>query len=551
MKAPLLRSPGFPWVSRDFDMISRFAQSDVRPGKVDRAQVLTELRRNRIGGTYCSDATYPRAVVVYADSNDLAGQLAEAAKIAPPGDTLVIVEDTPDMLAMAEDIGTDGYDVVIDPTDPWSAMDDATTLFAASQHEWALVARVIGARVIGVLPSVLDAQLDEALFDTVSYRDCFTSQPATINRAIAILAEWRRIHDRTRSISAMAGIAGWKCEALERMLWLGRSASPPSAANAEEAIALAGKAGGAIAVWPSRMPVGLPAMAAAAGVPLIAVEDGFIRSVGLGAGLHPPSSIIVDSRGIYYDPRAPSDLEHFLETHPFPPDLLARAVALRATIVRYGISKYAADPDRPVPPRTTDKRIVLVPGQVEDDQSVLTGGGGVAGNFDLLKRARALEPEAHILFKPHPDVDAGFRVGKVSDAELLKYADEIIRDEAMAALLKRVDAVHVLTSLTGFEALLRGLEVTTHGHPFYAGWGLTRDMAGPIARRTRRLTLDQLVAGALLLYPIYLDPVTQIPCPAEVLVDRFRTMKAPRRTLLIRLRALQGRLAKMFGTTTD
>ena len=134
---------------------------------------------------------------------------------------------------------------------------------------------------------------------------------------------------------------------------------------------------------------------------------------------------------------------------------------------------------------------------------------------------------------------------------MLTYADAIVRDEGMAALLKRVDAVHVLTSLTGFEALLRGLDVTTHGQPFYAGWGLTRDMASPIARRTRRLTLDQLVAGALLLYPIYLDPVTQLPCPAEVLLDRLRTMKAPTQTVMTRLRALQGRLAKLFGTTTD
>lgn len=437
------------------------------------------------------------------------------------------------------------------PIDPWSAIDRNTRVFAAPQHEWALIARIIDSEVVGVDSSLLDDQVDRCLFNGLAYRDCFTGRPAAIEHIIGILAEWRRVQDRTRPIAVMTGIARWKREALERMLWLGRGAFPPSVATAAEAVALAEAKGGGIAVWPSRTPEGLAEQAAAAGIPLLAVEDGFIRSIGLGAGLHPPSSIIVDGRGIYYDPSRPSDLEHFLETHPFPPELLARAAALRETIVRYGISKYAADPDAPVPPRTTDKRIVLVPGQVEDDRSVLTGGGGVAGNFDLLKRTRALEPDAYILFKPHPDVDAGFRVGKVADAELLTYADAIVRDEGMAALLKRVDAVHVLTSLTGFEALLRGLDVTTHGQPFYAGWGLTRDMAGPIARRTRRLTLDQLVAGALLLYPIYLDPVTQLPCPAEVLLDRLRTMKAPKQTVMTRLRALQGRLAKLFGTTTD
>ena len=43
----------------------------------------------------------------------------------------------------------------------------------------------------------------------------------------------------------------------------------------------------------------------------------------------------------------------------------------------------------------------------------------------------------------------------------------------MDVLLGIVDEVHTLTSLTGFEALLRGIEVHAYGGPFYAGWGLT------------------------------------------------------------------------------
>ncbi len=61
--------------------------------------------------------------------------------------------------------------------------------------------------------------------------------------------------------------------------------------------------------------------------------------------------------------------------------------------------------------------------------------------------------------------------------------------------------------------------MTTHGLPFYAGWGLTDDPGCP--RRTRRLTLDELVAGALILYPRYVDPRTGLPCPPEVLVQRL------------------------------
>jgi capsular polysaccharide export protein len=90
----------------------------------------------------------------------------------------------------------------------------------------------------------------------------------------------------------------------------------------------------------------------------------------------------------------------------------------------------------------------------------------------------------------------------------------------MDAVLKRVDAVHTLTSLTGFEALLRGLPVTCWGAPFYAGWGLTEDRL-PVPRRTRRLALDELVAVALILYPRCVDPLTELPCPPEVVLDRL------------------------------
>jgi capsular polysaccharide export protein len=74
----------------------------------------------------------------------------------------------------------------------------------------------------------------------------------------------------------------------------------------------------------------------------------------------------------------------------------------------------------------------------------------------------------------------------------------------MGALLPGIDEVHCLTSLAGFEALLREKMVTCYGQPFYAGWGLTTDRT-PIVRRTRRLKLDELVAGALILYPGYMS----------------------------------------------
>ena len=345
-------------------------------------------------------------------------------------------------------------------------------------------------------------------------------------------------------IRVACGIAWWKRKRIAQFL-RGKDRAP--LLFIEDAAAAAAAAGdGAIAVWPSRMPEGLEALA---GDRLVRIEDGFIRSIGLGADLHPPLSIVVDRSGIYYDPNRPSDLETILESTAFSPELLARAEALIDTIILRGISKYASEAPAPTRARPA-KRTILVPGQVEDDLSVRCGGAGVAGNLDLLRRARAAEPDAHILFKPHPDVDAGHRRGHVPDTALRDYADEIVRGEAMPSLLARIDGVHVLTSLTGFEALLRGLEVTVHGQPFYAGWGLTRDLVAPIARRTRNLSLTELVAGTLILYPRYLDPVTERPCPPETLLQRFAEGWKPKLTWLIRLRRLEGRIARLFGTVS-
>ena len=186
-------------------------------------------------------------------------------------------------------------------------------------------------------------------------------------------------------------------------------------------------------------------------------------------------------------------------------------------------------------------RRILVLGQVEDDRSVLNGGPGQT-NLGLLTRARQLEPDAWLIYRPHPDVEAGHRKGHIADHQALQFADEIERGGSITALIDSVDGVHCITSLGGFEALLRGKEVTTHGVPFYAGWGLTTDL-GPIpSRRTRRRSLDELVAATLILYPTYFDPVTRLPCPPEVLVRRIARGEDGFAAPLAWLRSSQGKL---------
>lgn len=245
------------------------------------------------------------------------------------------------------------------------------------------------------------------------------------------------------------------------------------------------------------------------------MEDGFLRSVGLGADLVRPLSWVIDRRGIYYDARRPSDLEHLLQTGIFGDVLLRRASALRETIVSKELTKYNVGQQRwhrPAQARRMDA--ILVVGQVETDASIRCSAPGINTNLALLQAARQAHPRDWLLYKPHPDVVAGLRSMGAQEGQARHWCDEIVPDVPMAALLNDVDVVHVMTSLAGFEALLRGKRVVCHGLPFYCGWGLTEDVI-PAPRRSRKLNVNQLVAGALIEYPTYVSRATGQFCPVE------------------------------------
>ena len=309
-------------------------------------------------------------------------------------------------------------------------------------------------------------------------------------------------------IACLVGIAPWKRRRLRAMLALGHEV--PHARSTEAALRHARRRGGAIAGWASRLPEGLAEAAADEGIALWRIEDGFIRSAGLGAALVQPCSLVLDKRGIHYDPSRPSDLECMLQERRFTADELARAERLIVRLRMGGITKYnlsGAAPQLPL-----GRRVVVVLGQVDDDLSVALGGSGMSV-AEMLDTVRAEEPDACIVYRPHPDVVAGLRRGVAA-------APGCIDGSAMdlAALFERAARIHVLTSLGGFEALLRGRQVVVHGCPFYAGWGLTEDRRPP-PRRTRRLTQRELVAGALIAYPRYFDPSRQRLCEVEDLLD--------------------------------
>ncbi|ONG40610.1 hypothetical protein BKE30_07565 [Alkanindiges hydrocarboniclasticus] len=277
------------------------------------------------------------------------------------------------------------------------------------------------------------------------------------------------------------------------------------------------------------------------------MEDGFIRSIGLGANLIRPLSLVLDDQGIYYDPSQPSRLETILNNIQLLSEQKQRARQLRHKIVSQHLSKYNVGEAENWPAIPENKAIILVPGQVEDDASVQLGGCGIFSNLELLKAVRSNKPDAWIIYKPHPDVEAGLRPGKIVTEMLHKYANSVIYKLDMPSCLDKVDEIHTISSLTGFEALLRQKKVYCYGLPFYAGWGLTEDRIN-CERRQKRLTLDELVYGVLISYPLYKLPDDDNPYLAtpeqiiDYIVEQRQTNTGSnlihKKSWLARLRAL-------------
>jgi len=238
-------------------------------------------------------------------------------------------------------------------------------------------------------------------------------------------------------------------------------------------------------------------------VEIITVEDGFIRSVGLGAEFVPPMSIVMDRTGIYYDPTKESDLERILNTYQFSQKELEIAERVKDLIVAHRITKYNIETYKPLKRPCYDKKIILIPGQVEMDQAVLLGEG-IKTNYELVKRVREKNPDAYIIYKPHPDVIFKNKQKEKHFNEIAKMCDKIEPSANILSLIEVADEVHTISSLSGFEALIRGKVVYTYGGAFYAGWGLTIDML-TFPRRKRLLSLTELIAGVLLIYPVYYD----------------------------------------------
>ncbi len=539
---PFLRIPPFP-LSRQHLLMVADGEGNTELTDQEIDNCVASIAKSQVGGNYWS------------------------ARPELPGEPYVLVHirDSKRRLEILETVGTARPIVVwlssgsSEPSfsggritavrgccDPWHLIGGATAVYVDADDELALIAAIAGVAVrcvgqgqfkpVGVEPADKSALRNAFRHILGSFKctDPFSGAQISFSEAINYCSFWKGLIDSNRSITAAIGFATWKKSTVAPMLWAG-SADVPFVANARWSRE------DKVAIWKSRVSPGQLTELGSSGARLIEVEDGFIRSIGLGADCVPPLSIVVDPVGIYFDPGQVSGLETLLENGGFPLELTARAQRLRQLIVDSGISKYEIGGGK-LPTRSAERRRLLVIGQVEDDRSVQCGGGAVQSNLELLRRVRNGNPNAFICYRPHPDVQAGHRVGFIPEAQLGGLADEVEECGPISQSLELADEVHVNTSLAGFEALLRGKPVTTYGVPFYAGWGLTQDLGDVPSRRTAKRSLDELVAAALLVYPRYLDPVTGLPCPAEILALRLAENRGQQaKGMLVRLRQMQGR----------
>lgn len=337
------------------------------------------------------------------------------------------------------------------------------------------------------------------------YLDPVLGQRCEVEDILQIIACQQKPRPRWRRLY-LVGFSLWKrsfmqafCRHLADELRFVRS--PPERISDDEQIL----------VWGSRYPELTS---------VVRVEDGFIRSKGLGSNLCRPSSLSIDSVGIYFDSRNPSGLEQVLNYHSLTEAEAQRGADLVDLLRQHRVSKYNVGEEQHYQPPGDGRWLVLVVGQVDGDASIVTGSSTIRSNEQLLWAVRAANPQAHILYKPHPDVVAGNRLGAISASCMAACVDSQVLDIGLSSLYLHVDELHTMTSLSGFEALVQGVKVTTWGQPFYSGWGLTTDVYPP-ARRYRNIPLSWLVYLTLAVYPHYIDWNTGFWITPEQLIQQL------------------------------
>jgi len=324
---------------------------------------------------------------------------------------------------------------------------------------------------------------------------------------------WYNATSKVKQIAVLWGFSKWKWNTIARYLPEYRVLMASNKGNWADKKKLLDRSKNLIfIVWGYQCPPEVIQYAKERGFSLFIMEDGFIRSAELGCKHTEAQSLILDSKGIYFDATKASDLEYILNTYQFLqyPALLDISKKLITVMKALRVSKYnpnlgIANNFNILPRLGPKKRYrILVVGQLESDASLTYGLASDWTNLKLLQTAHEDYPEAEIIYRPHPDTLYLERIDSMGRGNTKNRFYTIVSEDLLLAdLFKEVDHVYTITSLSGFEALLHGLPVTVMGMPFYSGWGLTEDRQ-QCSRRTRSLSIEELFCGAYLLYPRYI-----------------------------------------------
>jgi hypothetical protein len=254
------------------------------------------------------------------------------------------------------------------------------------------------------------------------------------------------------------------------------------------------------------------------------IEDGFIRSIGIGLSKEPGLSITLCGDTAYYDAYNSSNFELTLNSDRiFSKDELDYASKSINLILKHRISKYNNSPFLPIQIGDSNRSKLLIVDQRFGDASISSSMANEESFKRMLIEAIENNPDYDIIVKRHPDAVKGGKQSYFNDAavEYLKYTSSvhiIDFDIHPHQLIEMVDKVYVVSSGLGMEALLMGKQVYCYGAPFYSNWGVTKDMIN-IERRNKKRTIEEIFYTSFILYSRYYSPDLERVCSIEECID--------------------------------
>ena len=260
-------------------------------------------------------------------------------------------------------------------------------------------------------------------------------------------------------------------------------------------------------------------------VPLVRVEDGFLRSADTSCNTKVNKkytqgvSFTFTNDVFHFDAMQSSYMERQINNPEFKITEDERIRVRKAInyIVENHLTKYNHQPIYTPSIGREGVSKILVVDQSYGDSSISRGLADDDTFKEMLDAAIKENPNADIIVKTHPDALAPGSKRALGYYSTLEPHDNIyvLREPINPiSLLQYVDKVYVCTTQLGFEALLCGKEVHTFGMPFYAGWGLTIDKQ-KCKRRTVKRTLEELFYIIYIKNTHYVDPENKCICSIE------------------------------------